>query len=232
MTIVEGMLRFGGLCASRSLRAAASLAGWPLGCGPYRRLPWPALRNVLVGDVSCIRHFALASRKQTRTLSFGGALRARASTVRNRIWSVKEEAAQVEPFDRRSRGHGARGVQSKRSANARAGTRGASMDTAHRACGCAPNVDDGCRRGATRPSSAGIVPGACSGLLVGCAVAVSLPQPRHRASGGHGRRRGWAHSVRAYRRLAVGFRSEHAAPLAERCSQIRPSNEWRREAVA
>jgi hypothetical protein len=95
MTIVEGMLRFGGLCASRCFPLGGSSVNG-LGSGEQnRRLPCPALRNVLVANVSCIRHFASTSRKQTHTLSLAARF--------GKLYTSKSlNVAQVEPFERRS----------------------------------------------------------------------------------------------------------------------------------
>ena len=76
------------------------------------------------------------------------------------------------------RSHGAQEAQTGKSAHAGAGARGASMDTAHRACGRHPGVDDCGRRGTCSSPPADLAPGPGSGLLAGCAVPAALSQPR------------------------------------------------------
>ncbi len=164
-----------------------------------------------------MRHPTFASRKQTRMLSLALGFEEGASECFHRLESDlvgfgRKNSSRA--FRAPIQSYGARDVQSRRSTDARAGTRGASMDTAYRACGCAPDMDDGYRRGATGSPFAGIVPGARSGLLAGRAAAVPLSEPRHPAPCDERRRRGWFRAFCAHTGIAVVIGLEHATPLA------------------
>jgi hypothetical protein len=160
---------------------------------------------------------AFRSRKQTRKLSSASLVRNGAcecSIVRNPISVGSGPKGSSRLFRASIKGYGAREVQARRPTNAGAGTRRASVDTSYRPCGCAPSVDDDCRRGATHSPSVAPVLGVRSGLLAGCAAAVPLSKPRHRAPGRPRRRGRRSRASHAHGRLAVLLGSEHAAPLA------------------
>ncbi len=215
------MLRFGGLCACVVLAVLAFCAdGWARDASSKnRRFAWPVLRNVLVGE--CVVY------RPSRTSRVGNK-RARYRRHRparrrcERLYTVGIRLGRRRVFERlklncSSADPGCMAQEKSRrggQANARAGARGASVDTAHRARRRAPGVDDRC-------SSWGWLSPVCClcSLALGAAyslasaAAVALPQPRHRPPRGYGRRPGRSRAFCASRRLVVVFKPEHTVPL-------------------